>query len=122
MITDQFNSKGELVFEISLVAADKDQLLVNAVLDTGFTGWLALDTQDAESLGWLLNTQEQRKMNTAWGEADFDIYEGKIHLDDEEFTIEILAGNQFEDILLGVYWLQIKPLIANFPGGVLTLG
>ncbi len=122
MITGQFNSQGELIFEISLVAADKEQLLVNAVIDTGFTGWLALDTQDAESLGWVLNTKEQRKMNTAWGEADFDIYEGTISLDNEEFTIEILAGNQFEDILLGVYWLQIKPLVANFLAGVLTLG
>ncbi|BDA70386.1 unknown protein [Rivularia sp. IAM M-261] len=122
MITGQFNNQGELVFEISLVAADNDQLLVNAVLDTGFTGWLALDTQDAESLGWTLNTQEQRKMNTAWGEADFDIYNGTISLDGEQFTIEVLAGNQFEDILLGVYWLQIKPLVANFAAKVLTLG
>jgi predicted aspartyl protease len=122
MITGQFNSQGELVFEISLVAADKDQLLVNAVLDTGFTGWLALNTQDAESLGWTLNIQEQRKMNTAWGEADFDIYEGTISLDGEQFTIEMLAGNQFEDILLGVYWLQIKRLVADFSTGVLTLG
>lgn len=122
MITGQFNSQGELVFEISLVAADKDQLLVNAVLDTGFTGWLALDTQDAGSLGWTLNTQEQRKINTAWGEADFNIYNGTISLDGEQFRIEVLAGNQFEDILLGVYWLQIKPLVANFAAKVLTLG
>jgi predicted aspartyl protease len=61
-------------------------------------------------------------MNTAWGEADFDIYEGTISLDGEQFTIEMLAGNQFEDILLGVYWLQIKRLVADFSTGVLTLG
>ncbi|MCC5664977.1 hypothetical protein LC653_13870 [Nostoc sp. CHAB 5784] len=71
MIFGEFNSKGELIFEISLIAADGDIIPVQALLDTGFTGTLAIDNQDALSLGWILNTNEQRDMQTAWGEARF---------------------------------------------------
>jgi predicted aspartyl protease len=54
MIRGQFNTRGELIFEIELIATDgDDQIPVNVLLDTGFTGWLAIDNQDAESLGWL---------------------------------------------------------------------
>lgn len=122
MISGSFNAKGELIFEIGLITPDKDLIPVQALFDTGFTGWLALDNQDAVNLGWTLKTNERRDMQTAWGEARFSLYEGKILLDGEEFTIEVLGGDELEDILLGVYWLQIKRLVADFPAGVLTLG
>ncbi|MEH2247004.1 hypothetical protein [Nostoc sp.] len=54
MIFGEFNSQGELIFEIGLVTSDGDVIPVNALLDTGFTGWLAIDNQDALSLGWIL--------------------------------------------------------------------
>jgi clan AA aspartic protease len=121
MISGKFNSKGELVFEIDLIGADGDPIPVNVLLDTGFTGWLAIDYQDAESLGWLLFSQQER-MQTARGEARFDLYEGTVVLDGQEFTISVLAGDELEDNLLGVRWLQTKRLVADFPAGVLTLG
>ncbi len=121
MISGKFNSKGELVFEIDLIGADGDPIPVNVLLDTGFTGWLAIDYQDAESLGWLLFSQQER-MQTARGEARFDLYEGTVVLDGQEFTISVLAGDELEDNLLGVRWLQTKRLVADFPVGVLALG
>ncbi len=120
-MSGKFNSKGELVFEIDLIGADGDPIPVNVLLDTGFTGWLAIDYQDAESLGWLLFSQQER-MQTARGEARFDLYEGTVVLDGQEFTISVLAGDELEDNLLGVRWLQTKRLVADFPAGVLTLG
>ncbi len=120
-MSGKFNSKGELVFEIDLIGADGDPIPVNVLLDTGFTGWLAIDYQDAESLGWLLFSQQER-MQTARGEARFDLYEGTVVLDGQEFTISVLAGDELEDNLLGVRWLQTKRLVADFPVGVLTLG
>jgi len=39
MISGEFSAKGELVFEIDLIGADGEPVPVNAVLDTGFTGW-----------------------------------------------------------------------------------
>ena len=64
MISGKFNTQGELIFEISLIAADGDIIPVKALLDTGFTGWLAIDNQDAESLGWIVDTNPSR-MQTA---------------------------------------------------------
>ncbi|MEH1940456.1 MAG: hypothetical protein V7L01_09600 [Nostoc sp.] len=43
-------------------------------------------------------------------------------LDEEEFMISALGGDELQDILLGVRWLQTKRLVADFPAGVLTLG
>jgi predicted aspartyl protease len=54
MISGEFNQKGELIFEIGLIAADGDVIPVKSLLDTGFTGWLAINTQDADSLEWIL--------------------------------------------------------------------
>jgi clan AA aspartic protease len=121
MIFGEFSSKGELIFEISLIAADGDIIPVNALLDTGFTGWLAIDNQDAESLGWLLE-RDREDMQTAGGEADFSVYAGNVLIDGEEFATEVVGGDRISDILLGVRWLQTKRLVADFPMGVLTLG
>ncbi len=121
MISGSFNTKGELVFEIGLIGTDGEAIPVNVLLDTGFTGWLAIDNQDVESLGWLIIDQQER-MQTARGEALFDLYEGTVLLDGEEFVIPVLGGDELEDILLGVRWLQTKRLVADFPAGVLTLG
>ncbi len=122
MIFGEFNSQSELIFEIGLVTLDGDVIPVNALLDTGFTGLLALDNQDALSLGWILNINEQRDMQTAWGEARFNLYEGIVLLDGEEFTIEVLGGDHLDNVLLGVRWLETKRLLADFTAGILTLG
>ncbi len=55
MIQGEFNRFGELFFEIGLMSADGEIFTVMALLDTGFTGWLAIDSQDADSLGWVHN-------------------------------------------------------------------
>jgi predicted aspartyl protease len=121
MIFGEFNSQGELIFEIGLIAADGDIIPVQALLDTGFTGWLAIDNQDALSLGWLGESQKE-EMRTARGEVQFNLYQASVLLDQEEFAIAALGGDELQDILLGVRWLQTKRLLADFPAGVLTLG
>ena len=121
MISGEFNSKGELIFEISLIAADGYVIPVRALFDTGFTGWLAIDTQDAESLGWLL-LSEKEQMRTARGDARFNIYQGKVLLDEQEYIIPVLGGDELPEILIGVNWLQLKRLVADLAAGVLTLG
>ena len=60
-------------------------------------------------------------MQTAQGEAELNLYEGTVLLDGQEFTIPVLGGDELEDILLGVRWLQTKRLVADFPARVLTL-
>lgn len=61
MIEGKFSSQGELIFEIDLVASDGLIITVDALFDTGFTDWLAINIQDALSLGWeLVDVEETR--------------------------------------------------------------
>lgn len=81
MIVGRFDEIGELIFEIDLIAAGGEEYPIELLFDTEFTtGWLAIDTQDAASLGWNL-IETNRTMHMARGEAFFEIYEGKVKLD-----------------------------------------
>ncbi|WP_207714152.1 aspartyl protease [Scytonema sp. UIC 10036] len=84
MIEGKFSNKGELFFEIDFVAADGLIITVDALLDTGFTDWLAINTQDAVSLGWQLVDSEETRL-TARGEAQFNIYAGTVRLDGQQY-------------------------------------
>ncbi len=122
MIFGRFGEIGELFFEIKLIANNGDKYPVEVLLDTGFTtGWLALDIQDAESLGWSV-IERNRSMQMARGEEYFDIYEGKVLLNKQEYIIPVLAGEGISETLLGLQWLKMLPLAVNFTVGILTLG
>ena len=48
-----FGENGELFFEVDLIAINLERVSVEVLLDTGFTtGWLGINLQDAEALGW----------------------------------------------------------------------
>jgi predicted aspartyl protease len=112
----------KLFFEIDLVAADGERFPIEVLLDTGFTtGWLALDTQDCLSLGWVM-IESERLMQTAQGEEYFDIYEGRVVVEGEEYVIPVLVGDGIPESILGLQWLKLLPLAVNFGMGVLTLG
>lgn len=121
MIAGSFGNNGELLFEIQLVANNDERFSVEALLDTGFTdGWLAINTQDLEVLAWSLMAA-QIEMQTARGNALFDIYEGTVIIDGTEVTIPIHVGDDLPDTILGALWLDIMQLIVNKPKGILTL-
>jgi predicted aspartyl protease len=122
MINGKFGEIGELFFEIDLIADDRERFPIEVLLDTGFTtGWLALDTQDALSLGWVM-IESERVMQTARGQEYFDIYQGTVVLDGEEYMIPVLVGAGIPEPILGLQWLKLFPLTVNFNAGVLTLG
>ncbi len=120
MIQGSFSARGELFFEIDLIAADSSLITVNALLDTGFTDWLAINIQDAESLGW--SFIEQREMQTARGEVIFNRYEGTVMFDGQEVIIPILGGEEISEILLGLPWLETRRLVVDRKAGLVTLG
>ena len=121
MITGRFGEDGELFFEIELIANNRERFPVEALLDTGFTtGFLAINFQDLEALDWALITP-QVEMETARGDEFFDIYEGKVILDGQEFIIPVHVGDALPDILIGSQWLEIMELAVNKPRGILTL-
>lgn len=121
MIAGSFGDNGELLFEIELVAANDEKFSVEALFDTGFTdGWLAINTQDLEVLEWSLMSA-QIEMQTARGEARFDIYEGKLIIDGTEFVIPVHVGDDIPDTIIGSLWLDIMQLVVNKPKCLLTL-
>lgn len=120
MIQGYFGNKGELFFEIDLVAVDGSVVTVNALLDTGFTDWIAMDIQDVESLGWLF--VRELDMRTARGEVKFNLYQGHVFFDGQELIIPVLGGEEITEILLGLPWLETRRLVADRKTGLLTLG
>jgi predicted aspartyl protease len=122
MIEGEFDSEGKLTFEIGLVTADSEIFLADAILDTGFTEWLAINNQDLEILGWSLVIDGEKLMQTAQGETRFQVYAGTVELDEQQFNIPVLAGDAISEVLLGLPWLRTRRLIVDFPAGVLTLG
>jgi predicted aspartyl protease len=48
-----FGDDNSLNFEIELIGNDGIELPVDAMLDTGFSYWLAIDNQDIHALNWV---------------------------------------------------------------------
>lgn len=119
MIQGKFGEQDELFFEIDLIAADGLEIPVDALLDTGFSDWLAIDKQDIEELGW--DYVGERNMLLAKGETTFDIYIGKVRIDKQEFDIPVYAGDGVTEILLGRQWLKTRRLVVDMFSGMLTL-
>ncbi|MBD2002671.1 MULTISPECIES: aspartyl protease [Cyanophyceae] len=120
MIQGYFGDKGELFFEIDLIADDGLLVTVNALLDTGFTDWLVMDLQDVESLGWPFVKKEQ--MQTARGEATFNLYRGTVVMEGQEVTIPVLGAEEITEVLIGLQWLGNRRLVVDRKADLLTLG
>ncbi|GAB1545171.1 hypothetical protein NUACC21_78470 [Scytonema sp. NUACC21] len=119
-ISGKFGDEEALLFEIDLIASDGLELSVDAMLDTGFSGWLAIDKQDLDALGWTY--VDQQIMRTAGGDVRFKIYIGKVKLDGQELDIPVHVGKDLTEILLGRQWLINRRLVVDIPSGELTLG
>lgn len=114
-----FGENCELYFEIDLIANNRDVITVNALLDTGFTEWLAINSQDLDDLGW--SALGRQEMLTARGNAQFIVYEGTVIFNEQELTIPVLGGRQITEILLGLKWLETRRLVVDRKANLLTL-
>ncbi len=112
MIEGRFGDKGQIYFEIDLIGEDDFGFPVETMLDTGFTEFLAMNKQDVQSLDWPF--LRQNKLRTAQGETDFDVYTGRVIIDDQEFEIPVFAGDEIQEILLGSRWMKLFILVANY--------
>ncbi|HAG84325.1 MAG TPA: aspartyl protease [Cyanobacteria bacterium UBA12227] len=121
MIQGKFGEEDELFFEIELISAEELELPVDAMLDTGFSGWLAIDNQDVEGLGWSYLRKEPMRMAQG-GDSTFNLHVGKVRIDGQEFDIPVHAGEGVPEILIGRQWLKTRRLLVDMTSGVLTLG
>lgn len=112
MIQGRFGENGQIYFEIELIGGDDLIFPVEAMLDTGFTEFLAMNKQDAQSLDWHFLNQD--KLRTAQGETDFDVYLGRVLIDRQEFEISVFAGEEIQEVLLGSQWLKLFMMVANY--------
>lgn len=119
MIQGRFGDEDELFFELELIADNGLELPVDALLDTGFSGWLAMDSQDLDGLDWTYVKQE--KMRTAKGEFDFELYVGKVRIEYLEFDIPVHVGDGVPEVLIGRQWLKNRRLVVDMSVGILTL-
>ncbi|GFE71801.1 aspartyl protease [Chroococcus sp. FPU101] len=119
MIEGFFESKGELYFEIDLITNEGNLITVSGLLDTGFTDWMAMNSQDALGLGWMLT--QRREMATALGESEFLVYEGRVVFDNQESTIPVVVGEGITEILLGLKWLENRKLVVDRKINLLVL-
>jgi clan AA aspartic protease len=120
MISGFVGDEDAILFEIDLITADGEKLPVDAILDTGFSYWLAINEQDIEGLGW--ERLREQRMRTARGDITFDIYVGKVEFDGEELDIPVHVGTELTEVLLGRKWLVDRKLVIDLPSGVLSLG
>ncbi|MDQ2098260.1 MAG: aspartyl protease [Tychonema bourrellyi B0820] len=120
MIQGTFGDEDELFFEIELIADNGLELPVDALLDTGFSGWLAMDSQDLDGLDWTYIKQE--KMRTAKGEFNFDLYAGKVRIEGQEFDIPVHVGTGVPEVLIGRQWLKNRRLVVDISAGVFDIG
>jgi predicted aspartyl protease len=120
MIDGFFGDEDALLFEINLITSNALELPVDAMLDTGFSYWLAINDQDLDALGWTYF--DQQIMRTAQGDLRFDIYAGKVRIDGSEFDIPVHVGKDLTEVLLGRQWLTTRRLVVDMPSGELTLG
>ncbi|NES25542.1 MAG: hypothetical protein F6K41_43265 [Symploca sp. SIO3E6] len=60
MIEGRFGNQGELFFEIELITGEDFSIPVEAMLDTGFTGFLAMNKQDLEACDWTYLGKDMR--------------------------------------------------------------
>ncbi len=120
MITGFFGVEDGLFFEIDLLASKNLELPTDALFDTGFSGYLAINNQDIDGFNWTYIKQQE--MFTARGEAVFDLYLGKVRIDSQEFQIPVHVGQGLTEVLLGRQWLTTRRLVVDMPSGVLTLG
>ncbi|WP_373526294.1 aspartyl protease [Nostoc sp.] len=120
MIQGKFGEKGQLFFEIDLITCDGLNLPVDTMLDTGLTGFIAINKQDLNSLDWAYSGDEV--LRTAQGEIIFDRYLDKVLLDVQEYEIPVYAGDEITEVLLGSQWVKILPLVTNYQADILTLG
>lgn len=119
MITGTVNASGEAMLRIVVGDLGTQRIVVDAVIDTGYTGYLTLPPSAIASLNLPYRGSEEGLLGDGSTQI-FDVYSATIIWDGEFKTIKV---NESEtDSLLGVGLLYgYEVCIQTIDGGVVTI-
>jgi clan AA aspartic protease len=114
MITGKVNSNGEAIISISIYDLNNSVYLREAIIDTGFNGWLSLppDLINQLNLPW---KRRGRAILGDGSECIFDIYEATIVWDRVSLTIPIDEADS--DLLVGMSLMKDYKLMIQIKEG-----
>ena len=112
MIEDIINNFDEPIIKLDICLSSNNSKKVNAIIDTGFNGYISIPNTLIEESNWdFLGTEEYELANGDIVEEK--VYLGKIFFDGDELQVFSLT-NRTNDVLIGTKVLKNKILKINF--------
>jgi clan AA aspartic protease len=119
MITGTVNVQREAIIRLTVLGPGGQQQEIDAVVDTGFNGFLTLPPALIDALGCIFNSQGFAEFADGRIE-EVDIYETTIDWDGQERHIEVDAADT--DPLVGMALMYgYKLTVEDIDGGVVTI-
>jgi clan AA aspartic protease len=119
MIIGRMNSRREAIIQLALLGENDRQQEIEAIIDTGYTGYLTLPTEVITRLRLTWYMQEEGFLGDG-SLCIFNVYEASIVWDGLVRPIEIDEAQT--DPLVGMGLLEGYELnIQGFPGGLVTI-
>jgi len=119
MITGVVTSDRQAVIQLTVRGSTGQDQEIEAIIDTGFDGWLSLPSSLIVSLG-LVWRQRGRALLADGNESIFDIYEGTVVWDGQARRIPVHEADTIP--LVGMSLLQGYELAVQVqPGGRVTI-
>jgi clan AA aspartic protease len=119
MITGVVNVNGEAIVRIVIGDLGKQRVVVDAIIDTGYTGFLTLPPSTIAELNLLWRGSEEGVLGDGSTQR-FDVYSATVIWDGEFRTIKINESNT--NSLMGVGLLYgYEVCIKTINGGMVTI-
>lgn len=103
MMTRIITSKREAVLRVIVRGVHGQELLIDAMIDTGFTGFLTLPTQLITTLAFVFTGTTRARLGDG-REVRLDIFEGVVMWDNQERHVPVLAATR--EALIGMSMLS----------------
>jgi predicted aspartyl protease len=111
MLSGTIDRSGQIYIPIDLITAYGDRRTLDALLDTGFTGSLAISRALAHALGWQLHGYVEAAL--ASGSASLAVFIGEAIFDGQQRVARAVEISS-DDVIIGLMLLQDKRLLADF--------
>lgn len=111
MIRGFVNENDEPLIPISLLLKNRPRRF-QAVLDTGFNGYLSMPESVVQRSGWYFSGYEEYEIATG-DRVRERVYLGEVIFDRQRFTTHVVTSRA-EDILIGTRLLSHKTLHVDF--------